>query len=139
MLSLSSASHPFASCSENSVILHEVSGRTLSIGRKARVLWYTPPQQMLNVLSHVFLVVEDAATTRDTSIVEKKMDLVGLLLRGHFIAEAYYLSLIGHIHTMGCDARTLQLNGPHSHQRLVSAMLCIERSHIATLQRSLTS
>ena len=31
MLSLSSASHPFASCSENSVILHEVSGRTLSV------------------------------------------------------------------------------------------------------------
>ena len=94
---------------------------------------------MLNVLSHVFLVVEDVATTRDTSIVEKKMDLVGLLLRGHFIAEAYYLSLIGHIHTMGCDARTLQSTVPTSHQRLVSAMLCIERSHIATLQRSLTS
>ena len=37
--------------------------------------------------------VEDAATTRDTSIVEKKMESVGLLLRGYFIAEAYYLRL----------------------------------------------
>ena len=83
------------------------------------------------------VVGDEAATTADAGVVEQQVDVVGVVLGDHGVAERVQLCLVGDV---GHERRDPGAGGRVGQgQRLVSAMSSADTSQIATWQPSALS